>query len=441
VSYAQFRAAVAAARAAYDGPPPGLARALLAAGLRWALPALALGDALFFLFRVAAAWEGAPPDVAAALFPEVRAYVERVCGAGVLGEWRPFEVESCFAAPPAVPVLLFAADTRDSSLSLIRRAAAAGCDAFESISICDSRDSIDRARQTLATAVNRGQLLLIHYARPSLQAALFLNQTAITLAATPVSPKFRLIINCKTARFLSSQLLVAARQLADDGPPLMKPDLITLYQNFGAVLEQTSKPRIVRRLFHAGALVFAQIWFRAFMRPLGFNAGPHQTSESFRTFVEYLKEFIESVEVDCASRMRNLREFVETVSFGGSVVDTHDRRKIRAIVASFFSPAVLSDAFKFMEPDSREADIWKFPGEGTSLAFLKPIPLFPSLDVLMVDHAANEIFHHWNLSRWLSKPFMAILDSTEVRQTEQTEARPPIIEAVEGGESKYMKSF
>jgi hypothetical protein len=99
----------------------------------------------------------------------------------------------------------------------------------------------------------------------------------------------------------------------------------------------------------------------------------------------------------------------------------------------------LSDSFKFLEPDSRETDIWKFPSDAHSLTFLKPIPLFPSLDILMVHHAANEIFRHWNLSRWLSTPFLSILDTAQTCEIEPQETVGPILGAIDSHHSKYMR--
>jgi hypothetical protein len=219
----------------------------------------------------------------------------------------------------------------------------------------------------------------------------------------------------------------------------MKPGLLALYQNFDRILGPAGKSRNVRRIFHAAALAFTQIPFRAFIKPLGFNFRPQQSSESFRTFVNYLRSFGDFATAD--GTMRNVRDFIQTVSFSGVAIDTQDRRSLRAILASFFSPAVLSDAFRFLEPDSQESDIWKFPDNRAGLAFLKPIPLFPSLDVLMVNRETSEVFRYWNLGLWLSRPFLSILAATEDSKRDRGAVAGITESEVEAGSSRYMRYF
>jgi hypothetical protein len=245
--------------------------ALVRSVLRWVFPALELNDALFYMFLVAAIHEGIEWDTIASIIqnlasevhskiePAVRlqttldtlkntnitgffggviAFVESVFGRNFHDDVPVFDIESCFAPSPTIPVLLFSDAAHDVTLQLIQRAMhEGGADAFECISMCDSKDSIDRARQTFATAMNRGQLLLIEYSVPSQLSALFLNDTIVTLKGASVSPQFRLIINCKTTRFLSSQLLRHARHVTVESAPLMKPAILALYQKFGPILE------------------------------------------------------------------------------------------------------------------------------------------------------------------------------------------------------------
>jgi hypothetical protein len=187
--------------------------------------------------------------------------------------------------------------------------------------------------------------------------------------------------------------------------------------------------------------VFAQIPFRTFAKPLGFNVAPQLTLDSFNTFVKYLPSFIELSESEDNLPIRNLREFVQNVSFGGSVIGTQDRRRLRAILASFFLPALFSDSFKFLEPDSQESDIWKFPGEGSNLSFLKTIPFFPLFDTLMVNHSMNEVLRDWNFSVWLSKPFLSILETSPTGLIEDQRVAKISDEEVEVGKSQYMEYF
>jgi hypothetical protein len=179
------------------------------------------------------------------------------------------------------------------------------------------------------------------------------------------------------------------------------------------------------------------------MKPLGFNLVPQNHSLNFREFVQYLMPFIDAVEHEDEATFRNLREFIEVVAFGSSIIETQDRRRLRAIIASLFCPSIISENFKFLEPDSTETDVWKLPGDGTSLQFLDPIPLFASLDVMMVNKRSNSVVRSWNLSLWLSAPFLSILAHPAKRmQEEEVEESPePITESQMRSEKLFLAEF
>jgi len=195
----------------------------------------------------------------------------------------------------------------------------------------------------------------------------------------------------------------------------------------------------MKRLFYYGIICYTQISFRSFIEPLGFNLFCGHNLCMFEEFLEISSQYVLKYDepkgnplLDIANNsnnqneknslikhLRNYRNEIQQLTFGSGFIETQDKRRLRAIIASIFSNRCLDDQFSFLEPESEEKDLWIPQLDNLTLQQIMQkislIPTFPSTDALMTVHSSSMALCSWNLSRWVSEPFISINESSPVQ--------------------------
>ena len=190
---------------------------------------------------------------------------------------------------------------------------------------------------------------------------------------------------------------------------------------------QTLNVKSLRKIFYMASLSLSSLSFRCFVQPIGFKIFDSATLFSrcvsaCKEVLDYVKPLlvidIENNNTDqfTSIQMRNLREFVQEIAFAGQFIETQDRRCARAILATMFQPNMLEENFRFVENDSNEEKIWNPPVDTSPTNLqnhIKAMPLFQTTDIILSTHLTSMPFLKWSMAKYLSVPFLSILDESE----------------------------
>lgn len=349
---------------------------------------------------------------ASAFFNTAQKFIESFFGSDFYKYLPIFKPEDCFLSLPDRATFVFAPNSVDPTASILdyvsRRTR---FDTFDSISLRRDRKCLDRAKKQLNSFMGHGFWLFLEYTEPDPDVAAFINDIFYMFETKPINAQFRVVINCKTTAYLSSEFIAKSNKIVLNTFPSIKKEMLSVYQSFGSQIEKCVNVATVKRVVYVGALTYAHLKFRQFMKPMGFNLSLNISQKNFQEFMDYAREFVDTIEDEENVPTRNLREFVQTICFGSGLINTQDRRRLRAILASMFAPSLLQENFKFLSKESEEEAIWKIPPDGTMAALLYHIntmPSFPSTDVMMLNPGTNTLIRDWNLSKWLAKPFISV---------------------------------
>ncbi|OHT01147.1 Dynein heavy chain family protein [Tritrichomonas foetus] len=302
-------------------------------------------------------------------------------------------------------------------------------DSFECISLTEDDYVLDDIKRTIITSMNRGNWVLLNYTIPSKKAAALINDILYLTVAEPVNNTFKLIVNCHTTEYISSHLLSKSKIITIDSFPSIKRQMLEIYQKYASVIRSSTNLKFLKRLFYLGALTYAHLNNRSFIS-LGFNKFYGLNDSCFEDYIKFVCSFVErySETSELNVPIRNLRDFAQNLAFGSQIIETQDRRRIRAILSSFFSIASLEDTFTFVDQRLPNSDKWNIPQDGSIAQFtshISNLPFFNETEVLMLNHMTADPILHWNLSKWLSVPFLSILNEPEdigIEEEENNEA-------------------
>lgn len=151
--------------------------------------------------------------------------------------------------------------------------------------------------------------------------------------------------------------------------------------------ESCTQPAVFKKLMFGLAFFHAVLLERRKFGSIGWNI-PYEwmTSDlvvSQRQLKMYLDEHPDKVP------WQTLREIVGEVNYAGRVTDDKDQRCVRSLLASYFTPAILLDDYKFTDSDA-----WYAPKEGTlqeTRDYIKQLPeetpeafgLHPNADITL----------------------------------------------------------
>ena len=200
---------------------------------------------------------------------------------------------------------------------------------------------------------------------------------------------FRLwLTSMPTARFPVS-ILQNGVKLTVEPPKGLKANLLRTYATFSddTLNACPARPVPYRRLLFALCLFHAVIQERRKFGPLGWNIPYEFTDGDLRICVRQLRMFLEEAEAGAEVPFKVLRYTVGEINYGGRVTDDWDRRLLMTLLADYYAPGALDEAYRFSA-----SDLYYTLGPNEALAgyraYIKALPLEEPTDIFgMLDNA------------------------------------------------------
>lgn len=346
-------------------------------------------------------------------------------------------------------------------------------DNFECLSLSDNDSVLNEIQTKIQLSFNRGKWVLLNYSKPSKKTASVINDILYITSKKPLQSGFKLFVCCYSTDFISSQLLSKSKIITMSDFPSIRQNMLQLYHDNMELLDtfninssrssrdlmpNTNLPKIIKRAFYIGALIYSQIKNRAFLSPVGFNSFFGLDESSFDIFAKSSIRFAEEYDSNSSYEeaiknnksnlnadkklsartksilaakkdpmfdppIRNLRDYVEKVCFGSRVIETQDRRRLRAILAHFFTTQLFDDNFTYVDQKLPNASLFNIPADGGIPIFIQQISscfrTFDATEALMIDFEAASPLMNWNLSKWVAEPFLSILTRYDDSQDDE----------------------
>lgn len=340
------------------------------------------------------------------IFSLIDAFVTETFGRDYANYFPFLQVEKWVPSSPSTPVLLLADPSKDPTELICHYIALRNKqESFMSLTLLDNQ--VDVVRKLLLECMETGKYLLVHYVRPSLTCAQLLNEVVSLLETNSVHEGFGLMINCHTTEHLGRLLFEASRVIQIECFPSMRHSMLELYHYHAASLKTFDAKPNMKRLAYLTALIYSQLLYRNFLRPIGFNTFSGLSVWGFSDVLSYIRTLFEENQL-C---LKNLCEMLDLTVFGARVPEINDREKVRTMIGSMITPDCLEDHFVMIDPASPEVDKWFIPRD-TSLAIyqqrIQRLPVFATTDILLMSHDSSMTLRNWNLSRYFAKAFVKL---------------------------------
>ncbi len=325
-----------------------------------------------------------------------------------------FQANDVTSDSPTVPTIVYSASEQDPLPLIMRAMLKTRRDSLIQITLSSQTD--ERARKVITNAMPKNVWVILHYPSPSIEAARLLNEIPIMMATNPLNAGFRIIVNCHTVDYLSTQLMTSAKPMTLNSFPSPR---LTIHR----ILKLDPAPTLpkgIKRFHYYASMIKALIGFRAFVEPFGFNMsnGVVDFDDVFAVFRQFLEDGADMKQI------RNAREAMLELAVGYRVVETQDRRRVRALLTAMLPLNLMADDFTFVREGAEP--FWSLNEQMATL-----IPTFPTTDGLIIDQGPVQQILQWNLSRWLAEPFLAI-SSNDPEEFTAEECTEKIAEVLSG---------
>jgi hypothetical protein len=314
-----------------------------------------------------------------------------------------FTIDSVITNSASIPSIVIA-NPKANPTSLIQHFIGLRCrhENLDSISLCNDLELIKNTRKVISNAMNRGNWVILHYAKPSASTGSMLTDIFTQMTTTSLNTNFRLIIIASSTEFLSKSMMAKSKRVNVEYFPNLRNVMLQLFHHHSVSIRSTTNSRGMKKLAYSSALLISLINFRRALDPIGFHGDTRPNDLIFRDLIDQLQLIIDTNPNDIA--LKNLRTQIERVVYPG-VGDSVDRRRISAQISTVLVPDCLEDGFTIL-PRSEFSDKWLIPGDIPLSSFtqiMQQLPLFPTTDVMKMDAAG---LRSWNLSNWIAGAFL-----------------------------------
>ena len=331
-----------------------------------------------------------------------------------------FSVDNAFSGP----LTILYSDIHNDPTELIYRFVSNRNlnDSFIMISL--NKYNVDETRKSIMQAIEKGLWIVINYSNPSLEAGQLCNEIPSLIFSNQDSARkskdhenFRLILNCRTTEYFSHELLEVSKFLRVESFPSIKETMQELYFHHSVSLKIIDKSHVGKKVLYLTALLFAQIQYRAFLSPCGFNNILPLSIWSFHYAIEAVRHFIELPDFP----IRNYREYLENAVLSSAVIDSEDVLRIKSMSSSLVTQEALDDNFNIgsiynYDPSlsnhlGHENDRWLLHGDpsiGGFIQFISKLPLVTNSEILGMDNNTAGKLLEWDLSRYISSSIVRI---------------------------------
>lgn len=322
-----------------------------------------------------------------------------------------FQVDSFVSGSHLTPVII----QSDHSTTLLMEHFATmrnRIDSFELYTLYDDDDSLTRIYTDVVSSFAHGTWIALLYTNKSMKAAKTIADiySALINDKSKVTMNFRLIILANTIEYLPVDLLLSSSRVNIDSYPSIRHQMYEVYLNHSASLRSTTNPKLMKKMSYTITLLCSMINFSTFIKPFGLFEFNQIDEMTVKEAIDYLRNIIDTHSINDIP-FRNVRDTIQDTLYGINCVDTFDRRKLRSLVYSLVTPDILDDDFSFIDPLSDESEYWSIPPDApiTNYAHvIEKLPVFTTCDVIMMSRYTSDPIRMWNLSRWISTPFMKL---------------------------------
>jgi hypothetical protein len=229
-----------------------------------------------------------------------------------------FTIEAVITNSASVPSIVLA-EPAVNPTSLIQHFIGLRCkhENLDSISLCDDVDLVKSTHKVISTAMNRGNWVILHYARPSRYAASMLADV-FTQMTTSVNTNFRLIIIASSLECLPRSMLARSKRVNIETFPNVRNLMLELFHH-SVSIRSTTNSRAMKKLACACC---SRSSASGALEPVGFSSDVRPSDLIFRDVIDQLQLIIDTNPNDIA--LGNLRLQLQRVVWSGvadSVVD------------------------------------------------------------------------------------------------------------------------
>lgn len=269
-----------------------------------------------------------------------------------------------------------------------------GKKAFFSISLCDS--TIENANRIIDLTNEKGGLVAIHYMTATPLCGQFIN----SLTHRKEKQKdLHVIIICNDSSYIPKDFILNSSVYTYDDFPLIRVQMSQLYQHVVSSIELPNK--IAKKLSYATCLAYSLIRFSSHLDPLGISSKLFMTEDDVKgSLIAMHATQNDDILV------RNFREQIKDSFFASTVIDDYDRRKLKQVLFTILGPDLTEESFMFVDSSNPQKDRWNLSGDPQHL--LEKLPVFGTLDPLLIDNNIGSTILSLNFSLWCSKPFFPL---------------------------------
>lgn len=314
-----------------------------------------------------------------------------------------FQVDSVITNTASMPSLVIASPDVNPT-SLIQSIVSLRCkhENLDVLSLNDDLDVIRTARKITTSGMNRGNWVIIHYSKPSRAAASMLTDVFTQMTSTSINANFRLIVIASTMENLSPSMIGKSKRVNVETFPSIRNHMWQLFHHYSGSIKSSTNSKAMKKLAYACAFLLSAVKYQNFIQPTMYASEVKASDTAFKDVIEQISRIIAAQPGEIL--LGNLRLQLEQLIYSG-VADAEDRKKLSTAIAQTLVPAIFEDDFTFA-PDSKDSEKWIIPGDIPLSNFpsvIQQLPMFPSTDVLRNPCAG---LRNWNLSIWVSKPFI-----------------------------------
>lgn len=256
----------------------------------------------------------------------------------------------------------------------------------------------------IISILSHGYWIALIYSDPSPEIGGFL---ADVIAHSTQSTK--IVIICHTIEFFPDSVISKASFYNFDNFPSIRIQMIQIYQHYQTSIRSSADPTMIKKLTYVTSLVFSLLNFRDFVKPLGFTEFSGIPENIMKDLIDLLRTIVDSGKGNL--HIRNLRDHLLNVVFGGNCIDTFDRRKLRLHLYQVFNN--FEKVVQFVDPPSNEESLWAVPPDapiGNYIHIFEKYPFISSADILLMDRKISSYFEKLDLGRFFIKPFFNVIE-------------------------------
>merc|ERR1711871_451273 len=309
------------------------------------------------------------PDV---VVPAVQSFIALVMGSRFI-EPPPFDLKTCYAdAKSYTPLIFVLTPGADPMTELFKLAAEYDfSNKLQVISLGQGQGPI--AEAAITNAVEKGMWVCLQNCHLCVSWMPTLEKTCEEFSEDSVHPNFRLWLTSEPSAAFPAFVLQNGVKMTNEPPKGMRANLLgSLYQVDKEWFETCQRKVEFKKMLFGLCFFHAAVRERRKFGPLGWNIQYVFSPPDLRISMDQLRIFLDDLRPNDKIPYEALAYLVGECNYGGRVTDDKDRRCILNILDDFYTPAIVTDDYKFSQSGTYYA-----PSNGTVDNFVDYVRTLP----------------------------------------------------------------